>query len=626
MRSGQAGVAIEHAQQAFELARTENDPDTAARALIRIGDLHYRFGHFEEARDQATQALAIAGKSSQARADAFILLGNCTMEVGSLDAAEQYYQAAADLSRQIGYDQALVNALHDLGACIYALRGQFSLAIAVEEQAFSLACQIDSPYKANMLIAMCFDCMLIGQYQRAMEIKLQLQPLVTNNRRLRGYDHLLGANLSVAEGNLPAAIYQFDEAHAIAKTDGDLGLNVFLRIGLSAYYQSSGDYAAAYDWASDAITWASRLGSRRLLGRAFTERGRSSWLIGDHGSAEADLRKAIEDLAFRKQAYDLARARLILAALLFQRSSDEAEVIFVEAVSLVISGGYSYLLERERALVFPLIALYMDHSNPSMQAITTTLLARLMSIPPPLLRITTFGRFIVYRNGMAIRDDAWHRQAGDLFRLLLISPGRTLSREQIIDNLWPEKSLSKSMTFFHQATSCLRRAVEPDLPEKFPSRYLLVEEGRVTLLLPPGSQVDYEAFEQHIKNEEYQKALLLYQGEPFLNDRYHDWASSKREQLLQLHVKALLRTAIGDLESGNADQALAALLQVLNEEPWNEQAGFLAMKACLEQNNRPMAIRIYSGLRSCLDTEFGILPMPELQQLYASIKTPLRTK
>ena len=57
----------------------------------------------------------------------------------------------------------------------------------------------------------------------------------------------------------------------------------------------------------------------------------------------------------------------------------------------------------------------------------------------------------------------------------MISPGRALNREQIIELFWPEKPPGAANTPFHQATSALRRALEPDLPDKFPSRYLAVE-------------------------------------------------------------------------------------------------------------------------------------------------------
>jgi len=154
-RAGQAGAAMECARQALELAQSNNDLEGIASAQVRLGDFHYRMGHFEEAKELGEPALFNAGKESRSRVNALILLGNCSMEVGSMDESEIYYQSAADLCRQIGYDHALVSALHDLGACVFALRGQFDLAFASDEESYRLACQLISRLRPFMLISMC---------------------------------------------------------------------------------------------------------------------------------------------------------------------------------------------------------------------------------------------------------------------------------------------------------------------------------------------------------------------------------------------------------------------------------------------------------------------------------------
>lgn len=618
-RAGKGGAALERLKEAFELAQDAGNPDDMASALVHLGDLHLRLGHFDEAKRLGKQALSLAGAESPPRVRALILMGNCSMEVGSLSETDAYYQAAADLSRQIGDDQSLVSALHDIGAGVYALRGQFELAFAAEEEAYRVACQVNSPLKPFILISMCFISLLTAQYGRARDILDRLLPMVLESYRWKGYHTWLSAYLALLEGDLPTAIELYTQTRSVAETTGDIGLNVFIRTGLSAYHQMAENFTAAYDWANDAVAWASRVGTRRFTGRTLTERGRSAWLKGDLEAAESDLRLAIQDLSARQQAYDLARAYLLLAGLLHQQATPDADAAYLEAVKLIINDNFTYLLERERSMALPLVADHLNHSEPSLKAIHQTLLARLANVPPPPLRILTLGPFEVYRRGVAIPAEAWRRQAGELFRLLIISPGRTLSRDQILDALWPDKPPSAAAVFFHQATSGLRRALEPDLPEKFPSRYLLVEEGQVGLYLPSGSQVDFETFEAHVHKGEWQSALTLYQGEPFAKDRYHDWASLKREQLIQLGLRALLASAAQSLDAGDADQALGSCQRILAEEPWHEQAVLLGMQACLKLNDRPAALRLYLNLERCFHEEFGILPMPELRELYQSL-------
>ena len=149
------------------------------------------------------------------------------------------------------------------------------------------------------------------------------------------------------------------------------------------------------------------------------------------------------------------------------------------------------------------MASFLNSDDLDVATVSETLLSHLERVPPPPLRFVTLGRFEVWQNARQVdKRTLGQRRAGELLRLLLISPGRTLARDAVIEALWPEKSPEAMQTPFHQATSALRHALEPDLPDKFPSRYLEVEGGQVTLHLPPGSWVDWEVFEQNVREEQ----------------------------------------------------------------------------------------------------------------------------
>ncbi|MCD6343984.1 MAG: hypothetical protein J7M17_00055, partial [Anaerolineae bacterium] len=283
-------------------------------------------------------------------------------------------------------------------------------------------------------------------------------------------------------------------------------------------------------------------------------------------------------------------------------------------------GGYAFLLEQERASAFPLIASYLNSADPHMASVSATLLSHLERVPPPPLHVLTLGRFEVQQGQRRIKARPWRsRRAGELFRLLLVSPGRSLFRDQATEALWPDKSPASTRTPFHQATSALRHALEPDLPDKFPSRYLEVEGGRVTLRLPPGSWVDSETFEQHIQDEEWEAALALYQGELFPGDRYADWAAAQRERLMRCYVRALLTLAQERLEAEHPQEALEACRRVLEIESWQENAVLIGMQACLTLNNRAGALRLYLALERTLREDLDIAPQESLQRLYQTL-------
>ena len=217
------------------------------------------------------------------------------------------------------------------------------------------------------------------------------------------------------------------------------------------------------------------------------------------------------------------------------------------------------------------------------------------------------------------------RGAGELLRLLLIGPGWTLARDAVIEAFWPDKSPLVMQTSFHQATSAPRHALEPDLPDKFPSRYLEVEGGQVTLRLPPGSWVDWEVYEQNVREGQWEDALALYGGELFPGDRYADWAAERREWLEQCFLHAALGAAHQRLEAGQAEAALEACHRALAVEPWHEEAVLLGMRACLALNDRARALRLYRNVERTLREDLGAAPQPELERFYQKllrVKTP----
>jgi DNA-binding SARP family transcriptional activator len=232
----------------------------------------------------------------------------------------------------------------------------------------------------------------------------------------------------------------------------------------------------------------------------------------------------------------------------------------------------------------------------------------------------TLGKFEVSQRGQVIDKSMWRqRKAGALFRLLLISRGRSLTRDEIIETVWPDKSIAQAQPLFHRATSQLRRVLEPDLPDKFPSRYLEVDEGRVTLHLPPGSSLDFEALEHCVCNEQWSEALALYGGDLFPDDRYAEWAAAPRERYTQLYLRVLLIQAQLDFNTHAYASTLDRCRRALAIEPWHETAALLAMRAYLAQNDRPNALRLYHALERTLKDELDIAPMAELQTLFHSL-------
>jgi len=620
-RAGEISAALQRAREALERARAFGEGEDVAAALVCVAHVHFRQGHYDEARALAEEALAHAAPESRSRVDGLIILGLCAAETDDPAAAETFYHRAIDLSRQLGYHRALRSALHNLSAGVYVPRGQFELSLAADKESLRLAIELDMPEVAWFPLAtMGWVYWVTGQRERAYAVAEELRRFTSPGSLAEGFYYCLCADLAQDGEDPDSALPLYASARSIAEAIGDPGLNVLLRLGLSRYQRTAGNASAAHAWANDALTIATRVGYHHLQGMALIERGRAAWELGDRATAETDFKTAIEVLTPLQANFDLARAYFLLAALFHQQGRPEAEAAWLEAVSRIISGGFAFLLERERALAFPLLADHLDSDNPDVVHISTRLLTQLADVPPPPLRIYALGRFEVWQGGRAIKDQAWRqRRAGELFRLLLVSPGRTVIRDQVIEALWPDKSPASAYSLFHRATSALRRVLEPDLPGKFPSRYLTVAGGQVTLNLPDGSWVDFEAFEEHVKNQEWEAALELYQGDLFPGDLYADWATAARERLKQSAIRAALGAAREAMEAGHPDKTLDACHRALAMEPWQEEAVLLGMQAYVALNDRAGAIRLYQKLERSLREDLGIAPQAAVQRYYRSL-------
>ncbi|MBN1954533.1 MAG: hypothetical protein JW900_05715 [Anaerolineae bacterium] len=618
---GDIAAALDVAQKALKQAQASGEGEETAAALAQLAFLQFRLGHYDQAHKLAEQALTWAAPDSPARCRAWLILGHCAAESHSPEKAETYYRQTADLARRIGSYAHWARALHNLANGVYFTRGLFDLALSLEDE----CAQIIRRHNLGVLLrfpllTIAWVCHLTGQRERARAALDELAHVLSPEAAFWGYHAFLSALLALDEGEVDAARALLRRALTVAEKIGEPGLNGIVRVAMSRCLRLCGDAPAARAWANDVMDVARRFGYQHLLGQALIERGWATWLCGDADGAAADLRQAQAAMAPLRADFDMARATFLLAAVLHAQGDPAASTVWLEAVQRITLGGYAFLLEQERALAFPLLSAYLNQGDEATQGASAKLLIHLARVPPPPLRVVTLGCFEVRQGLRVVPEAAWRlRRAGELFRLLLFSRNRALSREQAIETLWPEKSPRAANTPFHQATSALRRALEPDLPDKFPSRYLEVEGGRVALHLPPGSWLDWETFEQHVHRGEWQAAVALYAGELCPDDRYADWATVPRERLAQQFVAALLALAGNQLDAGDPQEALVSARRVLEADPWQEKAVLLGMQAYLALGDRAGALRLYRNLERVLHQELGVAPQAELQKLYQSL-------
>ena len=293
---------------------------------------------------------------------------------------------------------------------VYLSRGQFDLALAALQEALRLGQDLGEddrlPYT---LLALAWLYQFTGQRQQTRETLAELGQVAHRVAAARGYHANLSALLALDEGDLEAAPPLFAAARSVAEAIGEPRLNVEMRLGMSRYHRLAGDAATARTWADEALALTTRVGFSLLQGRALIERGRATWDVGDDAGAERDFRAAMEVLTPLQADFDLARAALLLAALLHNRRPPPKPVRpgWHDAARRIIAGGYAFLLEQERALAFPLVAAHLNDPDPELAALCAALLVQLERVPPPPLHIVTLGRFEVRQGARIVPEAAW---------------------------------------------------------------------------------------------------------------------------------------------------------------------------------------------------------------------------
>ncbi len=638
---GDIAAALARAQQALSIAEQHGWANVIVTAYAQLASTHYFNNTYRQSVHFASEALKRADDAPDSPR-ALIILGLCAFDTNDWSKAEACFQQAIQLSRQLGQFIHLSTALLNF-SLLQRDRGQFALSLATldEFQRLMLEMGIHSDRHA---MGRAWIHLMTNQREAARQALADLKPFAPTSSLAEGAYHLFVARLAMDEDDFERAEDELRRARAIAETTGIGKLNHWLRTAFSRFQRGQSDAAGALTWAQEALTFAQRFNGQFEEAVALVARARAWWALDDFAAAHADLLAA---LAIAKQLgadYLAAEGTFLLVALRHQQAHDDpstefttgADATWLDATRRIKVGGYGFILERERALAFPLVAAHARSRDAEVRKSAETMLDQLATVEPLPLRIVGLGQFAVWQGRRLIAEREWQqRRAGELFRFLLLQLQKRASRDLIYEALCPTQSPQAAQTFLHHATSTLRRILDPDLPDKFPSRYLFVEAEQVELRLHSGSSVDFEDFEKKLSTNLRESSRMLgedsrrfvdehlltsYQGDLFPLDRYADWPTERREQLAELYVRALHVHAQQQLAADNPQAALDACNKILKRDVWREDAVWLGMKACLALNDRPGALRLYRDLERALRTDLQIFPRTDLQALAASIR------
>lgn len=619
---GQYTASLNNIHRAKAIALGTNDPRQLAKALGSLAYVQLYFSDWARAIELGREALSHTADSLES-INAWRAVGYAHENQQQFTQARAAFERALDLSHRFGYRWGIITnrfALID----IYQETGAYAPALASLDDLDLLTRETGSR-RWNYLHMAAFVNLRIYDRERTRELLRELQPYADDSKFVALRAACQYAALALDEDEWDVAAQHLAQLQHLMRDTGDRVYEIEHARLLARLHWLRGEPARALDWADEAIAHAHR--QQQSFAHGCQERIRALWQLDEHPRALAELRDALQQADALALRHDAAMLAFLQAALLLEVNPDDpaTEDAFRDAERRIRTEGYGFIYERDRALAYPMLAAYARSKQAAMRRAATQALDQLAAVPPLPLRIRGLGVFEVWQSRRRVPDaELKKRRAGELLRFLLLQPNRAAHRDAVLEALWPDANPDNAIQQLHHATSTLRRTLEPELPDKFPSRYLLVEGESVRLVLPSGSQVDFEpllaAKPESLSRDEVQTLLSRYTGDLFAQDRFADWAAAAREQLTERYIALLLMEGHAALQANQPQAALDACKRALQKDPWREDAVLLGMQAAWAMHNRPAALRLYAALEASLRDELHIQPRQDVRAFAAQLR------
>src|SRR5690349_10872066 len=241
------------------------------------------------------------------------------------------------------------------------------------------------------------------------------------------------------------------------------------------------------------------------------------------------------------------------------------------------------------------------------------------------VRVRLLGPFSVVSGGRAAGP--WPRpSARRLCQLVLVSPGRRVSRDLVCEELFADLDPRAAARSVSKALSMARAALS-NLGE--PATTLL-EADLTHIWANPAVEVDAAKHEQALRaalamgpgheRDDLLATALADDGELLADEPYADWALRPRERLEALRQEARLALA-RDRARGAGDTRpeaqLAAWAACAEHDPASEEAAAALVRGYFAEGYRELAVRAYERCRAALG-ELGLGLSPWLEEVYAT--------
>lgn len=212
-----------------------------------------------------------------------------------------------------------------------------------------------------------------------------------------------------------------------------------------------------------------------------------------------------------------------------------------------------------------------------------------------------------------------------LLALLALEPGRVVTLDRLLDQVWPEAALESGRGRVHVQVSRLRHRLAAS-GLRIDSRhggYVLagapdtVDVHRFSALAGSAREAAADGDWGAVLSSS-QVAGELWRGEPFSGmrapalDLERSHLVERRRSLLQLQCQAFLW-------ADAPDEALLIAAELRQADPYGEFGVWASMTASARLGRRADALEVFDGYRRMIAEELGLNPSPQLQELQHAV-------
>lgn len=289
----------------------------------------------------------------------------------------------------------------------------------------------------------------------------------------------------------------------------------------------------------------------------------------------------------------------------------ETDIIFTTAYDYFAVDAFE--INAADFLVKPIIKARFD------KCVDRLLRKNVREHPNKRLYINCFGKFRIYlQNEEPIK---WRTEKSkELAALLIYNNGRELTRDEIIEHLWPDTDIERAIRYLHNSIYYIRKSLESYSID----RADLKISGSYSIVSGADVQNDFRDFSKVLGNVEKDtaalEALLSLSSSDFMEGEDWSWAIVERERIDEKCLDTAIRLSSIYIKTKEYDKAEELLKQSYSKNPYDERITTLLMKLYINANQKIKAMLHFNAYSELIRTELGIHPGKFIKELINSIK------